>query len=308
MKLGLGCWPLGSDAYGTVTDRDAKALLTLAESQGISFFDTSPTYGNGHSEMQIGRFLPNKEKVLIATKVGMLPHQGTEITYDFSAKSMISSLLESKRRLQLDSLPLVQLHSPPPESLSLSLLKTLQVVMSSVPVRAWGISLNSPRDIEWALELNNWSYIQFNFSLLDQRVLDYAPLLNNREFKSIARTPFNFGFLTRDFNLNSALSTKNHQLNRWNKEQLMHWWKESKMIGELAEEAGRHVDELALRFVLDSPEIDFVIPGAVSRTDVRRNLNTTISTPLSDDLMNRLRAVRDVEVKKENYPYSFKIN
>lgn len=46
-SFGLGCWALGGDSYGEVTESEASELLCGAYDLGIRFFDTSPVYGSG---------------------------------------------------------------------------------------------------------------------------------------------------------------------------------------------------------------------------------------------------------------------
>lgn len=301
--MGLGCWPLGSDAYGAVDDSTAREILTFAKDSGITFFDTSPTYGNGLSEARIGRYLPKKGNLTVATKVGMLPHQGTEINYDFSPASMVTSLHASISRLKVNSLSLVWLHSPPLEAIENDLPHLLKQIEQSIDVRAWGISLKSPNDIRWASELFDWSYVQFNFSILDQRVTAFSQFLNGRKFKTVARTPFNFGFLTRDFDLSKVSTSSKHHLSRWGSEQLNRWLKSSLRIANFAQDNNLHLDQLALRFVLDSPEIDLVIPGVISKSELERNVDTHRLPPLAQDSMEFLRSFTEETIQSS--PYTF---
>lgn len=303
MKLGLGCWPLGSDAYGMIEESDASEILVYAQNSGIDFFDTSPTYGNGLSETRIGKYLPKFKDSIVSTKVGMLPHNGTEIAHDFSLSHIVRSLNESSRRLNLDSLPLVWLHSPPYESIKNNLTSLLRNVQTFVDVNSWGISLKSPSDIRWASEIYEWSYIQFNYSILDQRIKKYSPILHSRKFKTVARTPFNFGFLTRDFDVARVVNMKEHHLSRWSSAQLDSWRKSSLKLQVYAQDNNLHLDQLALRFILDSPEIDLVIPGATSKSDLERNLDTAKLPHLSSGIFNFLNSFEEQSV--ESSPYTF---
>ena len=54
-EIGMGCWGIGSDAYGASSDMDSVATLIEAYQQGITFFDTADIYGNGHSEELISK-------------------------------------------------------------------------------------------------------------------------------------------------------------------------------------------------------------------------------------------------------------
>ena len=67
-EVGLGCWQIGW-CWGDVDDSEARRLLKTALDQGINFFDTSDTYGDGRSERFLGELLKlTKEKIYISTK------------------------------------------------------------------------------------------------------------------------------------------------------------------------------------------------------------------------------------------------
>ena len=75
-EIGFGAWGIGGDtkgafAYGPTDDKVSELALLKAYDQGITFYDTAPLYGYGHSEELIGSALKNvREKIVLATKVG----------------------------------------------------------------------------------------------------------------------------------------------------------------------------------------------------------------------------------------------
>src|SRR5438105_2701995 len=84
-EIGFGTWGLGGDSYGPVDDAASRAALELAFDRGVTFYDTSDLYGNGHSEAILGGVFKNRrDRVVIATKVGTLPHSGFYMPQDFS--------------------------------------------------------------------------------------------------------------------------------------------------------------------------------------------------------------------------------
>src|SRR5213592_4099306 len=99
LRLGFGAWAVGGAGWGAPgAERDRAAAVERAVERGITFFDTAPSYGDGASELLVGRVLkPHGERVAIATKVG--PH-------DDPRRSLEASL----RRLQREHVDLVQLH------------------------------------------------------------------------------------------------------------------------------------------------------------------------------------------------------
>src|SRR5829696_3233892 len=73
--LGLGGAPMGG-FRATISDAEAVALSDAAYEGGVRYFDTSPFYGYGRSELRMGGALRNKprEEFVLSTKVGRILH------------------------------------------------------------------------------------------------------------------------------------------------------------------------------------------------------------------------------------------
>ena len=76
--ISLGTWQLGGD-WGTVTEADARAVLTAAVESGVTMFDTADVYGDGRSEQLIGGYLADNPclDIFVATKIGRRADQVT---------------------------------------------------------------------------------------------------------------------------------------------------------------------------------------------------------------------------------------
>ena len=57
-EIGFGAWAIGGSGWGEGCD-DALSMeaLACAWEEGVNLYDTCDSYGNGHSEELIGRFL-----------------------------------------------------------------------------------------------------------------------------------------------------------------------------------------------------------------------------------------------------------
>jgi D-threo-aldose 1-dehydrogenase len=71
--LGMGGAPLGNNGMD-VPDMQADATMTAAWDAGVRFFDTSPWYGRGLSELRVGRGLYRRPRTdfILSTKVGRI--------------------------------------------------------------------------------------------------------------------------------------------------------------------------------------------------------------------------------------------
>lgn len=55
--IGLGTWAMGGDRWGPIDDAESLAALDQARNLGVNFFDTADSYGRGHSEEVLGKWL-----------------------------------------------------------------------------------------------------------------------------------------------------------------------------------------------------------------------------------------------------------
>ena len=69
--LGFGAAPIGG-FRATIAESDAQSLLDAAWNGGVRFFDTSPFYGYGRSELRVGHALRQRprEDFVLSTKIG----------------------------------------------------------------------------------------------------------------------------------------------------------------------------------------------------------------------------------------------
>lgn len=105
-RLTFGCGAVGGlMTKGRASDQDR--AVAWARDNGINFFDTAPSYGDGASETNLGRALGgNTEGIVVGTKVSLREEHLSDI-----AGAVSRSLDASLTRLQLDHVDLFQLHN-----------------------------------------------------------------------------------------------------------------------------------------------------------------------------------------------------
>src|SRR6187402_2115631 len=74
-ELGLGGAPMGG-FRATISDAEALRLTEAAYEGGVRYFDTSPFYGYGRSELRMGAALRERprDEYVLSTKVGRILH------------------------------------------------------------------------------------------------------------------------------------------------------------------------------------------------------------------------------------------
>jgi L-galactose dehydrogenase/L-glyceraldehyde 3-phosphate reductase len=105
-RLTFGCGAVGGlMTKGETADQDR--AIAWARDNGINFFDTAASYGNGASEVNLGRALKgNTDGIVVSTKVGLSNNDLANVT-DAVTKSLDASLT----RLKLDHVDIFQLHN-----------------------------------------------------------------------------------------------------------------------------------------------------------------------------------------------------
>ena len=158
-EIGFGAWGIGgrtagATSYGDTDDELSLAALGNALDAGITFFDTSPAYGSGHSEALIGRAFAGarRDRVVIATKAGY-----TDWTQppDFAPGAIRRSLEASLRRLGTDRVDVLQLHNPAPALFATGVLAAaLDGLVAEGKARCWGVSVKAPEEVATSIRLS----------------------------------------------------------------------------------------------------------------------------------------------------------
>ncbi len=289
-EIGFGAWGISGSSYGPTDDNESVRALQCAFDNGVNFYDTSDSYGSGHSEKLIGEALI-RDKVIIATKVGCLPHKGPGMPQDFSAKHIKQGIEASLRRLHTDYIDLYQLHSPPANMLTNDkVIETLEGLKKQGKVRYIGASIRSPGDGLSAM--NIFDCIQANFNLIDHRLLESGFLDSaiKEDIGIIARTPFVFGFLTGMYSDTTEFASGDHRLN-WSKKQLRRWAESTRLFTSLCNVENCTSAQLALRFCLSYDGISTIIPGMVKCWEVEENVKSSCMGSLSAESISTIKGL-----------------
>ena len=287
MKLGFGTWGLGGNSYGSISEEQAQKLVSYAFENGIRIFDTSPLYGAGRSESLLGEALRGESRntYSLISKVG-LSYLGSEEARNFSSDALTASLEASLARLQTDYLDYLLLHSPTPEEILLGKVDDygLRPAINHGAIHNFGVSLKSPADFFLVNDNESVQSIEFNYSLMDQR----ASFLGSDNSKAshiykIARTPYNFGFLTDMPPEKSPPTSQLSHLRNWSQQQFDLWHDFREIWAKIAYSNNIPLEELALAFALSSNFVDLVVPGFMEITHIDAALNAARRGPLSNE-------------------------
>ena len=171
-RLTFGCGAVGGlMTNGEASDQDR--AVAWAKDNGINFFDTAASYGNGASEENLGRALKGKaEGLVISSKVGIYDKDLSDI-----ARVIDKSIDASLARLRLDHIDIYQIHNTIGRSdfrgtlqfnqILDEVIPTLEKIKASGKVRFLGFTAKGKvEDIKKIIDTGVFSSAQVFYNLL----------------------------------------------------------------------------------------------------------------------------------------------
>lgn len=298
--IGLGAWQLGVDAgWTTLSEKEAIHLVHKALDLGVNFFDTAPVYGNGTSELRLGKAFVGKDrsKLVINSKFGRL----ADGRVDFNAKHITATVEGSLKRMGIDYLDSVIIHSPPFAFLDgrhQEHYAILDRLKASGKIKAYGASIDSVSEIEMLLKTTNATIIHAFFNVFHQDALDAAERIAEKNATVVAKIPLDSGWLTGKYTKDSVFSGVR---NRWSKEEIA---TRAHLVDRFRSIVGpnQNLAQTALAFCLGNPLIASVIPGCVSEQQLVSNIESA-SNPLSEKRIKQLHTFYKEEIKPLRLPW-----
>jgi aryl-alcohol dehydrogenase-like predicted oxidoreductase len=303
--VGLGCWQLGAD-WGEVDDDDAVATVRGALDSGVTVLDTADVYGDGRSERLVGRAVAGRDDVLVATKAGRRadPH----VPAAFTAENLRAWTDRSRENLGVQTLDLVQLHCPPTPVYSTdAVFDALDQLVADGSVRAYGVSVERTDEALAAIARPGVATVQIVLNAFRLKPLEEVlPAAEEAGVGIVARVPLASGLLSGAYDASTTFSPDDHR--NYNRDGGAFDVGETfagvpfevglRAVEDLREVAGdRPLAELALRWVIDTPGVTTVIPGARNADQARRNAAVADSPALTADERDEVAAVYDRHVR-----------
>ena len=149
------------------SESEALRLVHRALDLGVTLFDTGPAYSRGQAEARLGRALAGRDAsgLVVATKAGTR-FEGGRVRRDMSLAAIEASLELSRRRLGLETLPLVHLHGPSVQELVPDFLGGLERLRGRGLFQRLGVNSFDPDVIEVALALPEIDTVMVDINVL----------------------------------------------------------------------------------------------------------------------------------------------
>lgn len=296
--IGFGAWAIGGMNWGPTDDSVSKKALHEALDLGVTFIDTADVYGFGHSEELIADVMAergSKDDVVIATKAGNDFYNADDsdnegygaIRQTYTKEYIIFAAEQSLKRLKVDALDLLQLHSGDLTNLDQDEpWEALEILKRDGKIRYAGWSVQSFQETTQAFLLDRYHEVidtlQVRYNLLEREAEKVLfPKAIEYGLGVIVRIPLLFGLLTGKFNRHSRFSEDDHRSMNLSPEKLDQYLNELEKSRPLFEHyPEQSMAQVSLRFCLSHEACHVAIPGAKTSRQVRDNCAASDLGPL----------------------------
>lgn len=306
-EIALGTWQLGSK-WGLPFNHDV-AVETLNEAikQGVNAFDTADVYVGGMSEKTIGEFQKNQDvPPFVITKIGRKLNPHTHAMY--TEENLRKFILESRERLQKESLDMVLLHCPPSSLYDdPRVFGYMDQFKHEGLITHYGVSVET---VDEALSALNYPGVEAIEVIFNMFRLKPAEVLFEQAKKQgvgiIVRVPLASGLLTGKYDENTYFNPNDHRT--FNREGQSFDKGETfsgvdYQLGLKAVSALKklfNTDQLApiaLRYILMYDAVSTVIPGASRPEQIKENVKASEMKPLTQEEMDGVKKIYDMYIK-----------
>ncbi len=293
---------LGGNVFGWTADRDASfAVLDAFVAGGGTMIDTADVYSawvdghrGGESEAMIGEWLRDRgvrDRVLIATKVGMLPGEGGE---KLAPARIVAACEASLKRLGTDRIDLYFAHQDDEDQPQEAVAQAFATLVQAGKVRVLGASnfhaarLKSAIETARAAALPRYQVLQPEYNLVSRHKFE-GELQDYCVTENVGVVPYYglaSGFLTGKYRTKDDFSKSVRGARMGD---LLEGKGAAVLdaMDAIAAESGATLAQIALAWLIAQPGVTAPIASATSATQVEELLGAT-AIRLSDDQLERL--------------------
>jgi aryl-alcohol dehydrogenase-like predicted oxidoreductase len=283
-RIGLGTWQFGAREWGYGDDYASGAApdtVSRARALGVTLFDTAEVYGFGKSERILGEALgEERADVVVASKIFPIAPFPPVIRQRERA---------SARRLQLDRIPLYQIHQPNPVVPDSVIMPGMRSLLDDGRIGAAGVSnysLARWRKADAALGRPVISN-QVHFSLAHPQPLDdLVPFAERENRMVIAYSPLAQGLLGGKYGVDNRPGGVRAINPLFGSENLRRVEPLLRTLRDVASDVNAKPAQVALAWLISLPGV-VAIPGASSVEQLEFNV-AAADVELSADTRNAL--------------------
>ena len=306
---------LGTMTFGHGADEtESIHMVNLSRDAGVNFFDTANSYGEGESEIILGKALKNRRRdAIVATKffnpMGPGPNDS-----GMSRVHIMQAIDDSLKRLQMDYVDIYYIHHVDTQTPIEEMLRALDDLVHQGKVRytacsnyqAWRLS-----EALWLSDSQNlasFSCYQPLYNLVVRDIeQELMPLCENKGLGIVVWSPLAGGFLSGKYKPGVRQQSGSRSEEGWafpqryfaaNADETL------QTLFDVAEELGYSPAQVALRWTLEQSAITSAIIGARHTQHLLDNLGAA-GWKLKGNALERLNEVSHLP---DRYPEAMEKN
>lgn len=290
-RLVCGTSGLGG-VWGKVDEAESIDCILYALENGVTSFDTAPSYGN--AEVYLGKALAkwHKEKPFVSTKIGRLKADTAfDARLDYSISGMRESLMRSLDLLKLDSVDLLFLHEPqwvPIERIE-EMLELLVSFREAGYTKMLGIGGNPSPSFMPYIDQHYFQVIS-SFTKMDACNLsafkDILPATIPQKIFFYAASSLHFGLLGSRYEQFTKEGNAGFESNVSIRD-----IETAALVHQLADKEGIPLAELALRYLFSINEASRVVAGPRTIKEITDTIACWKKGALTETLFNEITAI-----------------
>ena len=267
--IAYGTWQFGGD-WGAVDEEAATAAIRQARELGVNFFDSAQAYGFGVSERILGRALADRlhserDAIVIATKGGLRIDEEEGLVRDSSRGWLRRGVEESLANLGIDHIDLYQVHWPDPDTPFAETAAALQELVDEGKIRHVGVSNFDAEEMAEFSRTRPVETLQPPYHLFRREIeSDVLPYAREHDIGVLAYGPLAHGLLGGAMDEETTFPEDDWRSGStvFKGEEFERNLGAVRRLGELAEERGATVSQLAIAWTLANPAVHVAIVGA----------------------------------------------
>ncbi len=291
--IGYGCMGQ-THSYGVVEpEKEMVELMRYAYEVGYTFFDTAPIYGE-ENEKYLGRAIqPFRDKVVVATKFGIVDEsffQGNPDALDSSRASILKQVDASLSRLGTDYIDLYYQHRIDPKTEPEEVAETMADLIKAGKIRAWGVSFAPEDYIRKAHKVCPISTVENMYSFVArQDEKTFFPLCEELGMTYVSACPLAKGYLSNRYPVGTTYRDGDWRanINLFRKEGIDHNQALMELILDFADRKNATPAQIALAWEITKKPYLVPIPGTTKTERVKENFDA-VELDLTDEEMQEI--------------------
>ncbi len=295
----LGCMSFGTGQMDWTLDREeSRELIERAIDLGVNFFDTANIYSDGESERILGDVLSeyDRDRFTVATKVHFPMREDDPNSGGLSRKTIEQELDNSLERLGMDTVDLYQIHRWDYDTPIEGTLRALDDAVRRGKTRYVGASSMWAHQFAEALHVSDRLGLERFASMQNLYNLAYReeeremlPLCEREGVAVVPWSPLGAGFLARPHEEFDATTRGEHETDHDRGYTRGGGPEVNERVGELAEEKGVKMAQIALAWQFHKEWVTAPIVGT-SSVEHLEDAVEALDIDLSDSEMEYLEA------------------